>query len=145
MEEHIELLKQIYEDSEMACFTIQDLTIKLKEKDNKIKKVLEDILVDYMSYKEKAKNELKENGEIINTKSILSKMMASMGIKKEVIIDNSDSKIAEMLIKGISMGSLNTERFLKSYKHDCDKKHLKLGKDFLKFQEKAIEQLKEYL
>lgn len=37
-------------------------------------------------------------------------MAASMGIGKEVRSDNSDSSIADMLIKGISMGTLDMQK-----------------------------------
>jgi len=72
-------------------------------------------------------------------------MMAGMGIDKEVKNDNSDASIADMLIQGISMGSIDTEKKIKSYDKDVDKEQLSFAKDFLKFQEKAIDQLKKYL
>ena len=75
----------------------------------------------------------------------ISKLMASMGIQKEVKGDNSDAAMAEMLIQGISMGSIEMEKQVKNYKDRVDKDDMKLAKKFLKFQEKAIEELKKYL
>ena len=68
-----------------------------------------------------------------------------MGIKKEVINDNSDASMAEMLIQGISMGSLEMQKKIKAYEKKIDEETLKLAKSFLKFQENAIEKLKKYL
>ena len=68
-----------------------------------------------------------------------------MGIHKEVKKDNSDSSIADMLIKGISMGSIDMEKKIKDYDDEVNKDYLKIAKDFMKFQEKTIEDLKKFL
>lgn len=145
MKENYELYEHIYQDSEMACYTIEKLTKDLKNKDNKIKPIVENILKEYQSFKEKAEKELEKNNQEIRNTNFMEKMMASMGIKKEVKNDNSDSSIADLLIQGISMGSLDTEKKLKSYHQEVSKKEVKFTKDFLQFQEKSIEELKKYL
>lgn len=145
MNENYELLEHIYQDSEMACFTLEQLLEDLKEKDNKIKGILEDILKEYQSWKKDSLEKLEENHQEIKEKGTMSKMMAGMGIKKEVKEDNSDASIADMLIQGISMGSLDTEKKIKAYQKDIDKDQLTVAKKFLKFQEKAIDKLKKYL
>lgn len=145
MEEKFELYEHVYQDSEMACYTIKELMKDLKEKDNKIKGLLEDILKDYIDFKEKAKERLKANKQEIKETGMFSKMMAGMGIKKEVKNDNSDSSMADLLIQGISMGTIDAEKKIKNYEKEVDKKQLDFLKDFLKFQENTIEKLKKYL
>lgn len=145
MKENYELYEHIYQDAEMACYTIEVLAKDLKDKDNKIKKILEDILKEYSSYKEKAKNFLEDNNKEISEKGFGSKMMAKMGIKKEVKADNSDSSIAEMLIQGISMGSIEIERKINSYKEEVNKDEIKFAEKFKEFQQKSITELKKYL
>jgi len=145
VKENFELLEHIYQDSEMSCFSISDLLERLKEKDNKIKKDLEDILHKYEYFKEKTYKILKDNNQEIEKESSMVKWMAKTGIKKEVKSDNSDSSIADMLIKGISSGSIDMEKKISDYKDDVDKKYLDIAKDFLKFQEDSIEALKKYL
>lgn len=145
MDKNYELIMHVYEDSEMACTTIEELIKDLKEKDNKIKPFLEEIDKEYKSYKEEAKKILKKNKKEIPEKGLIAKMMANMGVKKEVKTDNSDSAIAELMIQGISMGSLNMEKKLSEYEKISDKGQMKIAKEFLKFQEKTIDHLKEYL
>lgn len=145
MKENYELYEHIYQDAEMACYTIEVLTKDLKDKDNKIKKILEDILKEYTSYKEKAKNFLENNNQEISEKGFGSKMMAKIGIKKEVKSDNSDSSIAEMLIQGISMGSIEIERKINSYDKEVNKDEIKFAEEFKEFQQKSISELKKYL
>lgn len=143
MKETNELLEHIYKDAAMGRYTSMQLAEDLKTKDNKIKNALEDIVKEYKNFEKKAKDSLKNNTP--TEESFMAKMMAKRGIKKEVEKDNSDSAIAKMLIEGLTMGSLEVEAKIKDYEKDSSHDTLKLAKDFLKFQEKAIETLKKYL
>ena len=140
-----ELLQHIYQNASMATFTLTKLLENLKEKDNKIKDATEDILKEYEQFAKTSKQLLQEQKIIPQEESMMAKMGASMGIKKEVINDNSDASMAEMLIQGISMGSLEIQKKIKAYEKKVDEETLKLAKSFLKFQENAIEKLKKYL
>ena len=145
MNETNELLEDVYKTAAMGRFSMMKLIEALKEKDNKIKGYLEELLEDYRNYEDQSKELLlKENIEPMEENAI-SKLMASMGIQKEVKGDNSDAAMAEMLIQGISMGSIEMEKQVKNYKDRVEKGDMKLAKKFLKFQEKAIEELKKYL
>jgi HD superfamily phosphohydrolase len=143
--ENNELILHIYQDAEMSCYTIEKLLTDLKEKDNKITKYVEDILHEYQGWKAKSKKLLQKENAEISENSFMAKFMAGQGIKSEVNEDNSDSAIADMLIKGISMGSIDMEKKISAYKDDVNKEDLTLAKDFMKFQERAIENLKQYL
>ncbi len=145
MKEKNELILHIYQDAEMACFTINKLMSDLKEKDNKIKKIVGDIHKDYEVWRQKTKNILQKENAEISENPLIAKFMASMSIKREVISDNSDSAIADMLIQGISMGSIDMNKKISAYKDEVSKDDLNMAKEFLKFQEKTIEHLKEYL
>ncbi len=145
MKEEYKLIEYIYKDAEMGVYTINKLLDHLKEKDNKIKGYAEEILKKYEEFAHEAKGELKENKIPPMEEGIITKMMSSMGISKEVKEDNSDSAIADLLIQGISMGSIEMEKKISVYQDQVDKEHLKLAKKFLKFQEKTIAELKEYL
>ena len=104
MNETNELLEEVYKTAAMGRFSMMKLIEALKERDNKIKGYLEELLEDYRNYEDQSKELLlKENIEPMEENAI-SKLMASMGIQKEVKGDNSDAAMAEMLIQGISMG-----------------------------------------
>lgn len=145
MKENNELILHIYQDAEMASYTLTKLLDDLKDKDNKIKKTIEDVLKEYEEWTTKTKKYLKkENAEISKT-GMFEKMMAKMGISKEVKCDNSDSAIADLLIKGVSMGTIDMEKKIKDYQEEASDKDLELARDFLKFQEKTIDIFKGYL
>ena len=145
MKENNELILHIYQDSEMSCYTLKKLLKDIKEKDNKIKKIIEDILHEYQEWKAKSKKLLQKENAEISENSFMAKFMARQGIKSEVNDDNSDSAIADMLIKGISMGSIDMEKKISTYKDEVNKEDLNMAKDFMKFQERAIDKLKQYL
>ena len=145
MNENCELVLHIYKDAEMSAYTLTRLLRDLKDKDNKIKKTLEDILKEYEEWKSNTKKYLKKHDAEISENGMMAKMMAGMGIDKEVNADNSDSAIADMIIKGVSTGSVDMEKKLKQYRDEANDKELELAENFLKFQEKTIDILKEYL
>ena len=139
-------VNHIYKDSEMAISTLTKLSNTLEKKDNKIKDTVEDIIKGYERYFKDAKKILNKNNCKKEKNGFVSKVMANMGIDKEVKDDNSDSAISDMLIKGVSMGSIDLEKKIAKYKDkETDDKVLELANNFKDFQEDIIEKLKKYL
>lgn len=145
MDENIELLTYLYQDADMALDNLTMLINKINKKDNKIKKVIEGLIKGYENYLTKVKNYIKENNYDIQPKPLISKMGAYFGINMEVMKDNSDSRLADMLIQGLTMGVLNVSKKIDTFKGDADKEIIKLGKEFKDFQQKSIDKLKVYL
>ena len=145
MDDTQELLTYLYQDSDMALNTLTLLINKINKKDNKIKKTVEGLIKGYENYIVKIKTYMKENNYEIKTKPLISKMGAYMGINMEVMKDNSDSRMADMLIQGLNMGVINTTKKIDMYKGDVPKELLGLAKEFKKFQEEGIDFLKKYL
>ncbi len=145
MNENCELLESIYKDAAMATYTLEELLKELNGKDNKIIKPCEDILKGYERYRDETKEKLLKLDSELKEESIMTKIGAKIGIMKEVITDNSDASIADMLIKGISMGSIDTEKKIGAYKENVDKNNIKWAKDFYQFQQDNIKALKKFL
>lgn len=145
MDENIELLEYIYKTAEMGTFTLTKLINELKDKENKIKRTVEDELKGYEKYVKESKNLIDKGKYDLKENSFMAKMGASMGIKKETKNDNSDASIAHMLVEGITMGVVDISTKIDNYEEVADKKVISLAKDFLKFQEDEIERLKEFL
>lgn len=144
MKENNELLLHIYESSDMGVKATQKLLKIIKKTDNKIKKVVEDELQGYEDL-------LKEAEEIMQSENVTpkSKMFASMvgnlTMMSEIDKDNSDSKIADILTRGFSMGQIELEKKLKDYEKESSKEVVKLAKKSIEFQKGEIVKLKEYL
>lgn len=145
MEENKELACHIYKDADMAITSLEQLLKEIKEKDNKIKEPINKIITDYELYKEKSSNILGIECEDLKKEHPIAKISSAISIKKEVNNDNSDASLADMLIKGISMGTLDMEKKLTSFKDISSKESYKLAEEFLKFQEETINELKKYL
>lgn len=141
----ISLVEEVYKDSNMSVYNLKELAKELKKKDNKIYSDIVHLIKGYERYvKDSEKILKKEDGEL-NQSNFMEKWMAKEGIKKEVKSDNSDASIADMLIKGISMGSLNIEKEIKKHEEVAEKKYLKLAHDYLDFSKDNMTALKKYL
>ncbi|MDO5569770.1 MAG: hypothetical protein Q4G04_06720 [bacterium] len=145
MNENIELVECIYKNAKMGCETITCLLNTIKTKDNKIKQVIEKELKMYEEYVKKSQSLLKKYKAFPKEEPFMAKMGATMGIKCEMMKDNSDARIADMLTKGITMGVVDMTKKIDNYKDIVEKEALRLAKDFLKQQNKEIEALKPYL
>lgn len=145
MDENIELLEYIYQNSEMGVFTLKKLINDINNRENKIKKVIEEQLKGYEEYLSESKKRLKREKAELKSNGLMAKMGASMGIKKKVMMDNSDASIAHMLTEGITMGIVDITTKIKNYEKYVTNSNIKLARNFLKFQEEQIEILKEYL
>lgn len=145
MNENLEVINQIYKDSDASISSLSALLNDLKEKDNKIKETVHNILKGYERYLKETEKILKKENVEPEKMKMIPKIMAKMGVDKEVKKDNSDASIAGMLIQGIQMGELDIEKKLKQYEKSLDHKTVKLAKEFREFQEANIEHLKKHL
>lgn len=103
------------------------------DKYKKIHKRIEDIYTNYApSYEEPTET----------TK--MNKFMTEMMVNMKTISDNSDSKLAELLMQGTNMGIIEGKRLL-NHKKDIDEGVANILKDFVDMQEDSIETLKKYL
>ena len=145
MKEKNELLMHIYQTCDMGVKSTTKLINLLKNKDNKIKKILEDELKEYEKYLAKSNKLLKKNKIEPEGISMISDIMSSMSMKHDVKKDNSDSSIAGILTEGFTMGIVNMNKKIESYNDDCDNSVIDLATAIVKFQEKEIKNLKSYL
>lgn len=131
MNENNELLLHLAKNAEMGVSSTTKLLNTLKNKENKIKPLLE--------------NELKKNKVDVPSTNIFAKISSDLGIKMETIKDNSDSAIGSMLIEGMTMGITSITSKIKVYQDSTQKNILKLAKEYVKFQEKEIDKIKTFM
>ena len=145
MDENNELMMHIYKTSEMGVYTTKTLLGYIKNKENKIKHVLESELKEYEKFMKVSKKVLERQSITPKGNGLMSKVGSDMGIMMETIKDNSDPALASMLIEGITMGVVEMESKIKDYANVCDKKTIEFASDFLKFQENEVEKLKTFM
>ena len=99
---------------------------KYKEISNKISRL-------YPEYSEEEPHET-------NT---MNKVMTWYGIEMKTMMDDSTSKIAELLLQGTNMGIIEGRRLL-NHKNTNDEVH-SLVQEYVDMQEDAVEKLKSFL
>ncbi len=145
MNENKELLVLINENTKMGLASTKELLKLIKEKDNKIKKVLEDELKKYEDLYKKCKSLMKKYKVKSEKSGLLKNLTATLAMRMEVNKDNSDSKLASILIRGFNMGNVDIEAKIKSYKKEASKDILSLAREILEFGENEIKLLKDFL
>lgn len=120
---------------------------KLREmlESNEMQQELSEELKSYKSIYDKA-SRINENlhGERTPV-SMMQKFMAKMGVQMNVMMDKSDSHIAEMLIQGTNMGIIELNKILNSNPDYSNEEILSILKELLEFEERRINKLKAYL
>lgn len=145
MNENNELLMYIYKNADMGVKSTTKLIRLLNTRDNKIKKVVEGELKGYENFLKKSKAMLKKNKVEPKGASIVADISSSIAMDMEFMKDNSDAKIADILIRGFTMGNIEIDKKIEKYKKDADKDILKLAKELKRFGEINIELLQPYL
>lgn len=146
METEYEILDYIYKNAAMGYESTITLLKSLQDKENKIKEVVTDILNSYGEFTKESELLLCKINADGKKYNIMATMSANKNIKRKVSKDNSDAAVAEMLIKGLSMGQNNMSKAFENInKKDVDKKVLDLLDDFKEFQINAIQKLEKYV
>ena len=145
MNENLELLEYLYQNSEMGASTLTKMLDELKDKENKIKLWASEAIKEYEKFYKKSEELIKKYKLDVKGNSIMAKMGSNMGIKMEVMKDNSDSAMAHMIIEGITMGLVDIETKINNYKDVVDNKIISLANDYKESLEKQLETLKKYL
>ena len=145
MDENNELLMYIYKNADMGVKSTTKLIRLLNTRDNKIKNVVEGELKGYENFLKKSKALLKKHNTNPKGSSVIAEISSSIAMDMEFMKDNSDAKIADILIRGFTMGNIEIDKKIEKFKEDADKDILKIAKDLKKFGEINIELLKPYL
>ena len=74
----------------------------------------------------------------------MQKAMSWMGIQLNTLTDSSNSKLSELLIQGNDMGVVKGTKLLNNYSF-MNNEIKNILSDFVRLQEKNIDDLKEYL
>ena len=79
----------------------------------------------------------------IHETNMMEKAMTWYGIQKDTFLDDSTSKLADLLINGTNMGIIEGRKLLNN--KIMDKKVKKICEEYIKFQERYLEKLKEFV
>jgi len=142
MKENINALDEI---NKGACMGMDAINFILdKAVDEKLRKEINE---EYLEYEKISKEINKiyhkyDDGKPHETNA-MNKAMTWSGIEMRTITDNSTSKLAELLVTGVNMGIIEGTRILN--KKCIDDEVEKIVSNYVKMQEKNLDNLKKYL
>ena len=114
---------------------VEDEQLKqvLNDQYNKYDNISNEICKLYPKYSEKQPHET----------NAVNKVLTWYGVEMKTLMDDSSSKIAELLLQGTNMGIIEGRKILNN--KELDFKVHKIAQEYVDMQENAIEKLKEFL
>ena len=106
---------------------------ELNNQYNKYKEISEKITELYPKYSDKEPHET----------NVMNKVMTWYGVEMKTLVDDSTSKIAELLLQGTNMGIIEGRKLL-NHKNTNKEIHTLIQK-YVDMQEDAVEKLKTFL
>ncbi len=136
------ILNEINKGIKMGMDSISSIAEKVT--DDQLK---DDLQSEYNQYNEILNDvnaELGKYEEFPKELNPAQKMMGWFDIQMSTLTDDSDSKIAEMLIKGTNMGIIEGVKLLNN-NPETTNEIKNILTNFIQFQENNVERLKKYL
>ncbi len=144
MEKAPELLCYIYKNVKMGSDAIVDMLPSVN--DSKFKSALTEQLDGYEHFAKEAEKMLTPMGIKPMEEPMMKKMMSKVGIKMNTMMDSSIGHMAEMLIKGSTMGITDMTKHVREFEGEgCPESSLKLGRELITFEQDNIEKMKSFL
>jgi hypothetical protein len=138
----LDLLEKTYQNASIGITAIESALQKVSNK--QLIKDLYNQRDDYKEVMERSKEQLRKNGADIKDNSFLEKSMMKSNVKMNTLINSSDSHIADMVIKGSTMGITQMTKLLNDSKN-ADGISTQIAKDFIMKEQKNIDVMKQYL
>ena len=140
--ENINALDEIHKGACMGMDAID--FIKDKVEDKNLQNELDREYNEYKTIQQQIENIYgKYDDGTPHDTSAMNKVMTWSGIEMKTMNDTSNSKIAELLLKGVNMGIIEGKKILNRKK--MNKEVTDIVDNYVKMQEKNVENLKEYL
>lgn len=140
--DEIEILKEVNKNTKMG---MDALSIVLKKvDDNNFKNLLNTQHNEYQNIYDRTQELLVQHNAKMDDTPVVQKAMSWMGIQLNTATDTSNSKLSELLIQGNDMGIVKGIKLLNNETFSNNEIKNILS-DFVRLQEKNIDDLKKYL
>ena len=142
MDNNINILDELHKGSLMGINALDFILPKVKEES--FKTLLEKQKKEYKNIAKRISGLYKKyTTDTIQETGMMEKIMTWYGVQKDTMMDNSVSKIADLLIKGTNMGIVEGKKILNH--KTMDKKVHKLCSEYITMQEDYLDRLKAFL
>ena len=143
MTNDIEMLNCVLQNAEMGCQGITSVRKSLK--DSKVDGVLCEHLIKYGKLYHCANKMLQNRGAEPHRVSNMTKTMTRYAAQRDLKRDSSSSHIAEMMIRGSTMGAIQMSKRINAYRYTAGEEALMLAERLLKVEEETVERMKAFL
>ena len=141
MSEELDLLNTIYSNTKMGSSTLNAILPEIS--DNNLRQVILTQINEYDTINNIAQKEIFNLGEEPKA-PVFSTKMAAWESKFNSSINNSNTHIAEMIMKGSNMGLIDIIKKMNTRKC-CDPKSYGLGRKLIQTEENNIDRIKAFL
>ncbi len=140
---NLDAINEVYKNASVALLSISNVMPEIV--DTELKK---EILEEYDGY-EKILGEvtkyMTEKGYEAKEVGTMKKFMMKSGIKMNTMVDDSESNIAQIMIKGTVMGITELCELINNSETVTDKKIIEYAEELKKLEESYEERLKKFL
>ena len=136
------LLEEVYKAAQMGLDATNIILKKVKVEP--LKDYLTSQSKNYTALSDDVKKELKRRGDSPKDTPLWDKAMLWGSIQMNTLTDMSDTKIAEMMINGSTMGIVDITKKMNEYP-EAEKATRELCRRFIQHEERHIENMKGYL
>ncbi len=138
----LDLLEKTYQNAKIGITAIEEVIDKASNTD--LIRDLHSQLKDYSELASKAREELIKKGAEVKEKPMYDRAMMKGNIKMNLWMEPTDSRIADMVIKGSTMGMTQMTKLIND-KQDADGTSVQIAKEFVQKEENNIKTMKTYL
>ena len=129
-----ELLDKMYKNVTMGAESIVNIMPKVGNKN--LRSELCAQLDRYEDFTKQISVAIETVGGTPKPENMVSRVSAKMGVAMNTMMDSSTSHIAEMIIKGATMGVTDMTKTLREYENSsCSENSLKLARQITSFEE----------
>ncbi len=141
-EDNINALDEIHKGACMGMEAIHFILDKVEDDDLK-----KELMKEHKNYKNILSQVEdiypKYNNDKPHDLSAMNKVMTWYGIEIKTLLNDSTSKITELLLEGVNMGIIEGKKILNN--KELDKEVKSIIDKYVKMQERSVEALKEFL
>ena len=138
-----ELLSFIHKNAAMGIGTIPQ-AMSLPQS-RAMGQALGDQLREYRTIAARSQAYVKEQGRTLRGPNAASLAMSKAMLRAQAAMDPTTTKMAEMMIRGSTMGTVQMTRRLHQFAGKADRELLDLGQRLLRTEERNIQDMKRFL
>jgi hypothetical protein len=139
-----ELLDKMYKNVKMGSDSMVNIMDKVR--DDGLRQELTAELDEYEKYSNEISKRLYDCGVEPKEENLVTKLGAKMGMAMSTMTDTTTSHIAELVIKGATMGMTDMTAAIREAENTaCSEDNLKLARNIADFEDSTVEKLKKFL